>query len=394
MIGTSEIGIRSGCRSLPRLMAPLLFLLFSCQGNEHKTSLSPEPPEMAGISNAKRLKINHCGVYSHVSVTDPWQGSGGVIQDWYLFPHGVKIPDHIDTGRVIRVPVERIVCMSTTHIAMINALGKESTIMGFSGTVFIYNEELRKLVELGKIRETGYEDNLNKELILSMHPDVVIAYGIGSESAGYLGKLREMGIKVMFNADYLEEDPLGKAEWIKLFGALYSCTAKADSLYDHIENEYNSLKSVIAGKVTGKPRILLGLPFRDTWYISPGNSYVSKLINDAGGEYLWEDSESDASMPLGLENVYVRAIGADYWLNTGSAISAREIEAVDPRLARLPCFKKGRLYNNNMRISPGGGNDYWESGSLNPHIILRDIASIIHPEIFPDNELYYYHKLK
>ncbi len=386
--------IKTGHRSLLSGLMLISVLLTSCQGSVSNTGTIPEKPEVTGISYAKRLKIDTLDGYSHVSVIGPWQGSGGVIQDWYLLPRGISIPSHIDSLKVIRVPVERVVCMSTTHIAMIKALGHSASIRGFSGTGFIYDEKVRKMVTDGEISETGYEDNLNKELILSLLPDIVIAYGIGSESAGYLGKLKEMGVKVLFNADYLEEDPLGKAEWIRLFGALYDCSPVADSLFKHTENEYNRYKSLIAGKAVSKPKILLGLPFRDTWFISPGNSYISRLISDAGGEYLWEGSVSDVSMPLGLENVFIKAVSADYWLNTGSASSLQEIAAVDPRLTRLSCYRSGRLYNNNRRMSPGGGNDYWESGCLNPHIILRDIASVIHPGLFNGDELYYYIKLK
>ncbi len=386
--------IKTGPGSLLSCLILISVLLASCQGSVNNTAKIPENPEVPGISYAKRLNIESCDGYSHVSVIGPWQGSGGVVQDWYLLPRGISIPSHIDSLKVIRVPLERVVCMSTTHIAMIKALGQTASLRGFSGTGFIYDEQVRNLVANGKISETGYEDNLNKELILSLLPDIVIAYGIGSESAAYLGKLKEMGIKVLFNADYLEEDPLGKAEWIKLFGALYDCSTVADSLFKYTEYEYNRYKSLIAEKAVSKPKILLGLPFRDTWFISPGNSYISKLISDAGGEYLWEDSVSDVSMPMGLENVFLKAVSAGYWLNTGSATSMQEITAVDPRLTRLPCFKSGRVYNNNRRMSQGGGNDYWESGCLNPHIILRDIASAIHPGLFAGEELYYYNKLK
>jgi iron complex transport system substrate-binding protein len=139
---------------------------------------------------------------------------------------------------------------------------------------------------------------------------------------------------------------------------------------------------------------LLGLPFKDTWYVSPGNSYVSRLIEDAGGDYLWHGTESSVSMPIGLENVYIKALSANYWLNTGTADSKDEILSVDSRFAELPSFKNGNLYNNNNRININGGNDYWESGSLNPHVILKDIAYILHPQLFPERELYYYKKVK
>jgi iron complex transport system substrate-binding protein len=283
--------------------------------------------------------------------------------------------------------------MSTTHVAMIAALDETGSIQGFSGTRFLFSHELAENVENGTIREIGYEDNLNKELILKLNPDLVMVYGIGSESAGFLGKLKELGIKVLYNADYLETDPLGKAEWIKMIGALYSKEYMADSIFRTIEKEYNAIKSYVNAHAKARPDVLLGLPFKDTWYISPGNSYVSRLIEDAGGNYLWHGTISSVSMPMGLENVYVRALSADYWLNTGTADSKNEILSIDARLAELPCFKKGNLFNNNNRINVNGGNDYWESGSLNPNKILYDIASILHPGLFPDRKLYYYRKL-
>jgi len=98
-------------------------------------------------------------------------------------------------------------------------------------------------------------------------------------------------------------------------------------------------------------------------------------------------------MPYGIENVYMRALTADYWLNIGSITDKDEITAVDIRLGELQCFKNGNLFNNNRRISKNGGNDYWESGSVYPNIILKDIASILHPGLFGDYELFYYRKI-
>ncbi|MBK7712441.1 MAG: ABC transporter substrate-binding protein [Bacteroidales bacterium] len=345
------------------------------------------------ISIAQRIAIERYSGYTKVTIKNPWQGADNINMVYYLVKRGSELPPEIDSSSVIRVPVGKIVCMSTTHIAMISALGEGKSIAGMSGTGFMYSPELRSMADAGLIKDVGYEANLNKELILKIMPDLTMIYGVGSESSGYVGKIEELGIKVVYNADYLETDPLGKAEWIKLFGALYCREQMADSIFSKEVDEYNKLKSFVAERSSVNPIVLLGLPFKDTWFISPGNSFVSKLIADAGGEYLWKDTKSSVSMPLGLENVYLKAVNADYWLNIGTVKTISEIPAIDPRLTDLPCYKSGKLYNNNNRITEAGGNDFWESGAVYPHLILQDIASILHPEIFPDNNLTFYRKV-
>ncbi len=345
------------------------------------------------ITLARRISIEKHEGYSRVIIKNPWQGADNVNMSCYLVRRDSKIPPGIDTSLIIRVPVKKIVCMSTTHVAMILALGEQETLAGMSGTDFIYSPALKEMGAEGLISEVGYEANLNKELILKIRPDITMIYGVGSESSGYVGKLEELGIRVIYNADYLETDPLAKAEWIRLFGALYCREALADSIFNEEVRKYNTLRSYIGSNIKSKPAVLLGLPFKDTWFVSPGNSFISKLIADAGGNYIWKDTRSASSMPYGLENVYLNALKADYWLNIGTVKARSEIIAVDPRLGALPCYRSGALFNNNRRISEGGGNDFWESGTVYPHIILNDIAAILHPELFPGYELYYYRKI-
>src|SRR5450759_221878 len=371
----------------------ILCLTFASCGRVEKKGLVKFIVAGNSIERAERFTLVQKNRWTEVKIIDPWQGATGINQIYYLVKRGSVLPGGVDSSAVIFVPLKKIICMSTTHLAMISALGEEQTIAGVSGTNFIYSPAIIKNVEKGLVVDVGYEANLNKELILKISPDLIMIYGIGSESSGYLGKIKELGIKVIINADYLETDPLSRAEWIKLFGALYCKENLADSLYKSEVDEYTRLKSFIVQKTTNKPKVLLGLPFKDTWYISPGNSFISKLINDAGGDYLWMDTESSVSMPFGLENVYLRGLKADYWLNIGSVSSRNEISNVDPRLDDLPCFKNDNLFNNNKRISVNGGNDYWESGSLYPHLLLKDIATILHPELFSDHELIFYKKI-
>lgn len=369
------------------------FLTQSCGGKTAKVENTPEIHEISSVSYAKRFSLIRHERYSQVRILDPWQGAKGVVQNWFLVNDTAVLPPSISPSEVIRVPVRRIVCTSTTHLAMISAIGESGSVKGFSGTGFLYSKEYNDMISAGSVSEIGYDDNLNKELIIQLKPDLVMMYGIGGESSAFAGKLREMGLKVMFNADYLETSPLGKAEWIKLLGALYAKEDLADSIFTGIEHEYKATETFIRENTREHPKVLLGLPFRDTWYVSPGNSYISELIDDAGGKYLWDDIKSDVSIPMGLENVYIKALTADYWINTGTAESLGQISSVDGRFESLPCYTKGNVYNNTGLTNKHGGNDYWESGTILPHIILNDIASILHPELFPDRELHFYRKL-
>jgi iron complex transport system substrate-binding protein len=375
-------------------MLAILILVAAIACNEQAgNSVREKTVQNNSIVFASRISIEKLSGYTKVTIINPWQGADNVNMTYYLVHRGAPIPSGIDSTRIIMVPLQKIVCMSTTHVAMISAIGEQKSITGMSGTGFMYSEDLKNRSDSGYIKDVGYESNLNKELILKLRPDVTMIYGVGSESSGYVGKIEELGIKVIYNADYLETEPLGKAEWIKLFGALYCRERMADSIFNIESESYNKLKLFIAGNISQKPSVLLGLPFKDTWFVSPGNSFISKLVSDAGGSYLWKDTKSAVSMPFGLENVYLKAVNADYWLNIGTVRSKDEISAVDPRLVELSCYKQGNLFNNNNRVSAAGGNDFWESGTVYPHIIMKDIATILHPELFPDNKLYYYRKI-
>jgi iron complex transport system substrate-binding protein len=370
----------------------LILLAASCSGNVEKLP-NKKLNEGEAIKYAEKfslLKTDSCTI---LTINDPWQGASGIRQVYYLVKRDQIHSYKFDTLKVIAVPLKKIVCMSTTQLPMLMALGEQNSLKGISGADLIYNNFLIQSLKSKTLFDIGYESAINNELLITIAPDLIMAYGIGSESAGYLGKIRELGFRVLFNADYLENDPLGKAEWIKVFGALYCREWMADSIFRSIGEQYNSIQNYIHQNVIKRPVVFSGLPFRDSWFISPGNSYFSRLVDDAGGNYLWKDTRSDISMPLSIETVFIKSLKADFWLNIGTVNSKEEIISLDRRLADLPSFKRGNLYNNNSRIGPGGGNDYWESGALSPHLILLDIASILHPELFRDHGLFYYKKV-
>ncbi len=259
----------------------VLLLFVSCSGDGFTDSNKPLHQNGSIVIRAERFSLEKRSGYTKLTINNPWQGARGISQIYYLVKRGSEIPSGIDLNNTIMVPLKKIICMSTTQLAMISALNEEKTISGVSGAVFIYGKPLSDKVKNGRILDIGYEADLNKELIIRLSPDLIMMYGIGSESLGYINKIEELGIKTIFNADYLEIDPLGKAEWIKLFGALYCKDEMADSIFRSVSEKYLRIKDFISGHTRSRPNVLLGLPYKDTWFISPGNSYISTIIGDA-----------------------------------------------------------------------------------------------------------------
>ncbi|MGC9341970.1 MAG: ABC transporter substrate-binding protein [Bacteroidales bacterium] len=342
---------------------------------------------------ARRFEIKDYDNFSIARIIDPWQKSQGRKMEYILKEKNQKIPDSLDNIPVIELPVKRVVVFSTTHIGFISALGHQNTIMGVSGSQYVCDSLVRKGIENKEVYEIGFSPNVNYERILSLSPDLVFLYGIESSVAGIASRLQSTGIPVILIAEYLENNPLGKLEWIKVFGKIYQEELRADSIFNTAREEYEKLVSV-TDEIDFKPKVLVGLPWKDTWYMSGGNSVTSRYITDAGGRYLWEDNKSTEFIPLSLEAAMMKAIEADVWINTGSARSLEEIANRDSRFQTLNVFQAGNLYNNDLLFYPTGGNDFWEKGVVEPHVILKDMIKIFHPERNDSHDFVYYRKLE
>lgn len=376
-------------RSLLLTVTAALILTSCRHAGQHQAARPAPDTAIAG-----RLTIEREKYYFKVTVSQPWQNSSGIEQVWYLVPCDSIIPAGISEDHTIRIPVRKMICMSTTHIAMMRALGADSLIAGISGSSLIYDSIVREGLRKGTIRDVGYEGSLNKELVVSLEPDLMMAYGVADPSTGNTSRLSGTGVKVFYNADYLEEHPLSRCEWIRLFGLLTGREEKADSIFRSVSGAYRELAARVREDATSRPKVLLGAPWEDVWYVSPSDSYIGRLIEDAGGHYIYSDMTGPNSVPYSVESVFRRAAEADLWINPGAAESLSEIAAGDPRLASLPLFREGKVWNNRRRVTETGGNDYWESAVVRPDMLLRDLVSIIHPELMPAYDQFYYRMLE
>ncbi|MCK9410864.1 MAG: ABC transporter substrate-binding protein [Prolixibacteraceae bacterium] len=375
----------------------IFFLSFSCLcgclSDPSNKKSTVDHSGIVGNFEATGFTIQQNNLWQRLTVANPWQKSTDNIFEYYLLNSGVNIPDELKNRQVIFTPVKRVICLSTTHIGFLDALDEVGSIIGLSGINYLTNPEVKKGVSGNRIQEVGYEQGLNYEMILQLKPDVVFAYGVGAEINTQVNKLHDLGIPVVLVGEYLEQSPLAKAEWLKFFGAFFGKEAEAGSIFEKIKSNYQGIKSITA-KVQERPTVLTGLPFKDTWWIAGGQSNLAVLIEDAGGKFLWRENRSKEAFPVSLEEVFLRAANADFWINCGSVNSQSELLAFDSRYSDLPAVKNQRIYNNNLRTVPGGGNDYWESGVVHPDLVLADLVKILHPEISGIGDFYYYKRIQ
>ena len=321
---------------------------------------------------------------------NPWQGAEDVQTALFIAREGEQPPAGF-TGQVVSEGVERVVCMSSTHIALLDAVGAVESVVGVSGIDFVTNEYV--VANRDKVRDVGYDNSVDYEMVVALDPDVVLLYGVTGASP-MESKLRELGIPFAYIGEYVEEVPLGKTEWMVAVGEIVGRRAEAEQLFNQIPERYDALKQLAASATTPKPKVMINTPYADSWFMASATSYVARLIADAGGDYLYKKNTSNTSLPIDLEEAALLASQADVWINAGSVATLEDMRAEYPKFADMRGVEQGQIFNFDRRMSPRGGNDYWESGVVRPDVVLRDLIKIFHPELMEDEEFFYYRKLE
>ncbi|MCM1300260.1 MAG: ABC transporter substrate-binding protein [Alistipes senegalensis] len=318
-------------------------------------------------------------------VTTSWQGSAGSETKLLILRDGDEAPAGFD-GQVLEGEARRIVCMSSSHVALLDALGEAARVVGVSGIDYISNPYV--VEHRDKVFDVGYDGNVNYERLVALAPDLVLLYGVNGAS-GMEPKLRELGIPFVYVGEYLEESPLGKAEWLVVIGELVGKRSEAEAVFRAIPERYDALKGRVARATAARPRVMLNTPYNDVWFMAPPDSYMARLIADAGGEYVYRAKSSNRSLPVDLEQARLLADAADVWLNTGACSTLAELLRAVPKFADVACLRNGAVWNCDRRLNPAGGNDFWESGVVHPDLVLRDLVKIFHPELVPEPFVYY-----
>lgn len=326
-----------------------------------------------------------------IESVNPWQGADSVVTSLFIARDGEEPPQGFE-GQVIEGDARRIVAMSSTHIAMLDVIGETARVVGVSGMDFISNDAVRSRRD--SIGDVGYDGNVNYELLLSLQPDIILLYGTNGAS-GMEPKLKELGIPYVYIGEYLEDSALGKAEWIVAVAEIVGKRDEGIKAFSAIPERYNAIREKAADclKHTSRPKVMINLPYGDSWFMAPTGSYLVRLIEDAGGDYIYKKNNSNESRPIDLEEAFMLVSASDKWINVGQTRSLDELRKNYPKFAATKPVLSGEVYNTTGRVAANGANDYWERGVVEPDVVLRDMVMIFHPEL-ADSDLVYYEKLK
>ena len=347
-------------------------------------------PEKVSIDRATGFSVDYQNNYKIVTVKNPWREAKTGFK-YVLVQCGTPAPEGFKQDQIITVPVNTVASLSTTHLPHLAKLELVDKLVGVSNLKTVNTLEVVEQIKADLIAELG-NNNVNLERLLELAPDLVTTYGTGNPQTDSYPKLLEVGLKVAINAEYMENTPLGRSEWLKFTALFFNREEKAEKVFSQIDKNYQE----IAAKTQDtkkRPKVFTGFNFKGTWYVPGCKSYLAKYLADAGAELLCVGNSS-GSTPSSFENIFERAATADYWLNVSQSWqNLQDAIREDSRYGNFQAVQKGNVYNNNARLNENGGNDYWEGGISNPELILADLIKIFHPELLPNHQLFFYQKL-
>ena len=357
-------------------------------------------PNKTTLQEAKGFTVEYHKHYKTITVSRPWRDAK-VQFKYVLVQCGTPTPEGFQAEQIVQVPVRSIVALSTTHLVQLEKLGVIDRLVAVNDFKNITTPAVLEKIKTNQIADVGNNSAPNIEKILSLSPDLITSYGTGNPQMDSYSKLLEAGLKVGIVSEYMESTPLGRAEWIKFLAVFFNREAIAEQQFSQVAARYQSIVAKVKSKVKSKvnsvqtrPTVFAGFSSQGTWYVPGGDSYVAKLLADAGSSYVWADDRSPGSLNLNFEQVYDRARQAEYWVNGSQKWKSRsDVKNDDARYEGFLAMRTGKVYSPIARVGPEGGNDYWASGAANPDVVLADLVKVFHPELMTDQLFYYYQQL-
>lgn len=375
------------------LSAPCLLYFFSfclLSSCEKKTEVTLEKTPVA-LSYAKGFEIFQGKDFWEIHVTQGYTGAKKTFR--YLVLEENSEAEKAGYDAVVQLPISKVVMTSTTHIPHLDLLNSSEKLIGFPQTDLISSEITRSFIDSGMVTDLGNGPSANPEMVIDLQPDWMMISTLG-EDLRYLDLFAQAGIPALINGEYVEQNPLGRAEWIKFTGILLGKYEESVAVFKEIEKAYQDAEKLTASlSQTEKPKVLSGVMYQDIWYAPGAESWGAKILENAGGSYIFADQSGIGSLQLNYEFVLDRGLETDFWIGSADFPDLKTMGKSEPRYQAFRPWKSGNVYTYTAKKGTTGGLEYFELGYVRPDLILKDLIKILHPELLPEYELYFYQKL-
>lgn len=368
------------------MLIVVLASLATCKNKVKTEATSLGGNVYTNLKYAKGFEIQHFEEYIELRIKLPFPGASEKTS-YKLFKTGLA-----NNKNELKIPLESVVVTSTTHIPALELLGREDRIAGFPNTDYISSEKTRALINSGKIVELGNEENINTEMLLDLNPDALIGFTLNSNNKMFQ-TIEKFGIPVLLNGDWVEDTPLGRAEWIKFFGVLFDREKEADSIFSIIEESYLAAVE-IAKQAKNRPTVLSGGLYRDIWNLPAGDSFEAQFMKDANLNYLWSETSGRGSLSLGIETVFEKGKEADIWISPSNYESLKDMKNANGLYEEFSAFKKKKIYSFINKKGDLDGIIYFEKAPSRPDLVLKDLIKIGHPNLLSKYSLTFFEVLE
>ena len=370
------------------MSAPFRPLLLALLAAVLCLSCAPEGADRGdALRHARLLRLSEHGNATVAEVLDPWH-EGRVMHRYLLVPRADSVPAGLPEGTLVRTPLRRVVATSSVHAALAADLGCRQSIAGLCDTAYVMHPLLRADLRSGEMAALGASFAPDMERLVALGADAVTVSPM--ENTGY-GALTATGIPLIECADYMEETPLGRAEWMRFYGRLWGCGERADSLFAATERAYDALCQAAADAKSPRPRLIVDMKQAAAWYVPGADSYLARLYADAGADYAFARHRGRGSVALSMETVMAEGADADVWIvkyGQTAPWTYATLAADYAPVRRLRPWRERRVWACNTLSVP-----YYEETPFHPERLLRDLVAIFHPEVSAEARPTYYHPM-
>ncbi|GAA0878803.1 ABC transporter substrate-binding protein [Algoriphagus jejuensis] len=364
------------------------FLLSAC-GIKVETASEKKP---IALEYARGFEIFKGNDFWEIHVTQGYTGADRTFK--YLVLEENASADQSGFDAVVQLPIAKVVLTSTTHIPHLDLLDAAGLLAGFPNTDLVSSPTARKLIDAGQVSDLGSGPSANPEMVIDLQPDWMMISTLG-EDLRYLELFAQAGIPALINGEYVEQNPLGRAEWIKFTGILLGKYEESVAAFEEIKSAYQAAEKLTASlSEEQKPKVLSGVMYQDIWYAPGAESWGAQILENAGGAYIFADQAGTGSLQLNYEFVLDKGLEANFWVGSADFPDLETMGSSEPRYQAFQAWKTGQVYTYTAKKGATGGLEYFELGYVRPDLLLKDMIKILHPDLLPDYDLYFYQKLE